>query len=506
MRTKILISLFWLCAMVSFSQTIEIAVHRGANRQAPENTLPAAHLAAELGGDYLEIDVRQNHEGVFFNFHDATLDRTSDGTGAFYTTDSADLKKLDVGSWYRAEYIGEQIPTVAEIVQALKGKIKFYFDFKQGDIEEFIHLIQQWGVAEDCFFTLPHQYIPNLQKHGISYKVNVSNVDELVEAHQKYNPPMVEVRATDLSEALINQAKKLDIKVMVYVPGDQYELYAHSLNYDIDVINLDNPDVFKTMESTLKWPKPQWIAHRGTVVNDKFEEYDPAGIEEIVHRNYAGVEIDIWETKDGHLVVHHDRSLEKVFGLDQNIDEKTWEELKSLKAKKGGYPVLKLEQYLALIPKEALLMPDLKTKDRSPSFYSTLRAAIEKKHSMEQCVFIDKEARAEFFDESRFSVRVAELPEIFEQWKAGEPVARHYFLFDHGNRLNAESVRAAQMMSMDVIPSVNIFHYKLENFLWSGCRDIQNLRKLGVTLFQIDAVFEEYLSSFQPESSKVTMK
>ena len=56
---------------------VKIAAHRGANRYAPENTLPAIREAARLGVDYAEIDIRTTHDGRFVLIHDGTVDRTT---------------------------------------------------------------------------------------------------------------------------------------------------------------------------------------------------------------------------------------------------------------------------------------------------------------------------------------------------------------------------------------------------------------------------------------------
>src|SRR5262249_47771033 len=49
---------------------VKVAYHRGANRYAPENTLPAIELAAALGADYIEFDIRTTRDGQHFLLHD----------------------------------------------------------------------------------------------------------------------------------------------------------------------------------------------------------------------------------------------------------------------------------------------------------------------------------------------------------------------------------------------------------------------------------------------------
>src|SRR5258708_643669 len=51
--------------------------HRGFSAFAPENTLPAFHLALEAGVDLVELDYRQTADGELVVFHDPDLDRTT---------------------------------------------------------------------------------------------------------------------------------------------------------------------------------------------------------------------------------------------------------------------------------------------------------------------------------------------------------------------------------------------------------------------------------------------
>ena len=83
--------------------------HRGAAGLAPENTLASFALAADLGCTMVECDVRLSADGVPVVFHDDTLERCTNGSGAVKARTLAQLKRLDAGA-------GQAIPTLAELL------------------------------------------------------------------------------------------------------------------------------------------------------------------------------------------------------------------------------------------------------------------------------------------------------------------------------------------------------------------------------------------------------
>ncbi|MDF1859158.1 MAG: glycerophosphodiester phosphodiesterase family protein [Verrucomicrobiales bacterium] len=108
-----------------------IVAHRGASLERPECTLAAIRRSIEVGATAVEIDVRTSRDGELFLLHDATLDRTTNGSGEASSLLLADLQKLDAGSWYDAIYEGERIPSLKEAAAACKGKVDLLLDLKE---------------------------------------------------------------------------------------------------------------------------------------------------------------------------------------------------------------------------------------------------------------------------------------------------------------------------------------------------------------------------------------
>jgi glycerophosphoryl diester phosphodiesterase len=101
--------------------------HRGASAAAPENTLLAIERAAELGADWVELDVRHSADGVPVILHDAELSRTTNGRGPVGDWPVDDLKRLDAGQ-------GQAIPTLDEALRACRRLgLRPYLELKDGD-------------------------------------------------------------------------------------------------------------------------------------------------------------------------------------------------------------------------------------------------------------------------------------------------------------------------------------------------------------------------------------
>lgn len=90
--------------------------HRGANRYAPQNTLPAFRKGYALGADGFETDVHITKDGKIVLCHNYTIDETSDGCGEISKKTLADLKGYDFGKYFSDKFRGTEIPTIDEFL------------------------------------------------------------------------------------------------------------------------------------------------------------------------------------------------------------------------------------------------------------------------------------------------------------------------------------------------------------------------------------------------------
>lgn len=96
-----------------------IVAHRGASRIAPENTLSAFRMAAELGARWLEFDVSLLGDNTPVVHHDQTLDRCTNSTGPLDQLSADDLATIDSGQWFGAQYTGEPLATLDQALNLI---------------------------------------------------------------------------------------------------------------------------------------------------------------------------------------------------------------------------------------------------------------------------------------------------------------------------------------------------------------------------------------------------
>ena len=109
-----------------------VIAHRGASEGAPENTLVAYRLAMELGAAAAETDLRTTADGVVVAMHDATVDRTTDGTGPLEQLTLEQLQSLDAGAWKAAAFAHERVPTLAELLDLAGEDLHLCLELKGG--------------------------------------------------------------------------------------------------------------------------------------------------------------------------------------------------------------------------------------------------------------------------------------------------------------------------------------------------------------------------------------
>ncbi|WP_394841214.1 hypothetical protein LZC95_29605 [Pendulispora brunnea] len=268
-----------LCLMVAFAiptpagaagrgrDVIDIA-HRGSSGSAPENTVGAMRFAVDHRASFVEIDVQRSADGKLVVMHDTTMARTTNAKEVFPTRSPwnirdftfAEIRQLDAGTWFSTDYAGERVPTLREIVEAVRGRAGLLLEIKAPElypgIEAEIHkelqsipgylpvalrlgkfVVQSFNVDS---LRIYHQIAPEVPL-GILLSARPSE-EVLVEAStwaRQINPSY-----TVTDQALIQRVHELGMTISVYTPNTG-QLMRQYIGLGVDGIITNYPGVLR---------------------------------------------------------------------------------------------------------------------------------------------------------------------------------------------------------------------------------------------------------------------
>lgn len=137
---------------------IVVIAHRGEHLHHEENTLAAFQGAVDAGADYFETDVRTTSDGKLVLMHDATVNRTTKGTGAIAEMTFEAVRKLGV-------------PTFDEALAFARGKIGIYVDSKGLSAADAIAAIERHAMQEHVVIYGGPGYLKEISRLRPDWKV-----------------------------------------------------------------------------------------------------------------------------------------------------------------------------------------------------------------------------------------------------------------------------------------------------------------------------------------------
>ena len=142
---------------LSVPTQFRIIAHRGASGYAPENTLAAFRRAVAMGVSEVEFDIQLSKDGALVVIHDATLDRFGFPNRAVAEMTLAELKSLDMGSWFDGGgFAGERIVTVSEIFDAFGERFVYHAEIKAPShalADDLLALVEDRGYRDRVIVT-----------------------------------------------------------------------------------------------------------------------------------------------------------------------------------------------------------------------------------------------------------------------------------------------------------------------------------------------------------------
>lgn len=155
-----------------------VIAHRGSSKEAPENTMAAFRLALEQGCDAIELDIHLSADRRVVVCHDATIDRTTNGTGAILEMTAAQLRQYDAGSWFGESFAGERLPLLDEVLELVPASIGINIEIKSHQhpdvVETVLELLDSRNRLDSVFFSsFGHDCMVRLKRAAPSARVGL---------------------------------------------------------------------------------------------------------------------------------------------------------------------------------------------------------------------------------------------------------------------------------------------------------------------------------------------
>jgi glycerophosphoryl diester phosphodiesterase len=139
------------------ARPFKVIGHRGAAGHAPENTFAAFDRGLAMQVDGVETDIRRTRDGVLVLLHDATVDRTTDGSGAVAELTWEELSRLDAGARFAGgshAFGPQRIPRLDAFLDRYGGRTTFRLEIKAGGVEgEALRQVRARRLVDTVVFT-----------------------------------------------------------------------------------------------------------------------------------------------------------------------------------------------------------------------------------------------------------------------------------------------------------------------------------------------------------------
>ena len=233
--------------------------HRGSKGHYPENSMLAFEKAIEAGVHGIELDVHLTKDGEIVVIHDATLDRTTTGSGYIKDYTLADIREFSVGAkftefkYYNESWNAQVVPTLEEVLILFKmHDLEVNIELKTYEIsyvrieEKLLDVIQKTGYDKERIvhssFHLPT--LLRLQKLDRSAKIAWLLASTIPMPQDYLEALNFEALHMDKDVVLNDSMYWYDIvdRLRIWIVNDVYEM-KQLIELGVDAIITDYPDI-----------------------------------------------------------------------------------------------------------------------------------------------------------------------------------------------------------------------------------------------------------------------
>ena len=212
---------------------LAVVAHRGSSGTHPENTAAAFAEAVRLGVGCIELDVHRSADGGLIIVHDGTVDRTSDGQGRVADLTTAQIRRLDAGSWLDARFAGEGFLVLDEAGELipetirLNVHVKAYDEDRERVAPETVEVLARHGRLGNAFLAADEATLACARRHRPDLEIcNLSTqpADDYVERSARIGCRILQPGHAMTTPELVAEAHARGLEVNPFYADDEDEM------------------------------------------------------------------------------------------------------------------------------------------------------------------------------------------------------------------------------------------------------------------------------------------
>lgn len=229
----------------------EIMAHRGASAAAPENTLAAVERAITDGADWVEVDVQESADGVVVVVHDSDLKKAAGVDLKIWEATAEELRAVDIGSPFGSEFAGQRVPTLEEVLDVCKGRVRLnielkYYGHDQKLEQRVVELVEKHQMQSDVvIMSLKYDGIQKVRSLRPQWKIGLLSAVAVGDL-TRLDADFLAVSLGLASRRFVRSAQRSGKEVYVWTVNDPITMSA-MMGRGVDSIITDKPALARSV-------------------------------------------------------------------------------------------------------------------------------------------------------------------------------------------------------------------------------------------------------------------
>lgn len=237
----------WLLDGIQAHDDVVVIAHRGAAGKAPENTLAAIKQAINDGADWVEIDVQETVDGEVVVIHDSDFMKLAGVNLKVWDGSLKKIKEIDVGSWFAPQFSAERVPTLVEVLEETRGKVRVmielkYYGYDKQLEQRVVDIVERTDMVDDvAIMSLKYDGVEKIRTLRPDWAVGLLSAKTIGEI-AVLDVDFLAVNIGMATPGFIRNAQSHSKKVFVWTVNDKVSM-SRMMSLGIDGIITDEPEL-----------------------------------------------------------------------------------------------------------------------------------------------------------------------------------------------------------------------------------------------------------------------